>query len=145
MKKKIIVIILVLVAIQFIRPTKNTGDVNLQMISKEQNVPLEVQKILEVSCYDCHSNKTVYPWYADIAPVSWYIARHVNKGKEHFNISEWNSYNENQKKNIISDFKRTVEKGRMPLRSYLIKHPEAKLSESQKRLLIDWINTIELE
>ncbi len=145
MKKKIVIIIGILILIQFIRPSKNNGDMESQTISKEVVVPSEVQKILEVSCYDCHSNKTVYPWYSEIAPISWYIAHHVNEGKEHFNISEWTSYNKYQKKNIIYSLEKTIERGKMPLKSYLIKHPEATLSEYQKELLINWIRTLKSE
>ncbi len=143
-KKRLIIIGIILLA-QLIRPSKNEGDITTYAINKDVVVSLEVQKILEISCYDCHSNRTVYPWYAEIAPISWYIAHHVNEGKEYFNISEWTSYNKYQKENIISHLKYTVERGKMPLKSYLLKHPEAKLSKNQKELLLNWIKTLKAE
>ncbi len=145
MKKKIIIVLGIIVLAQLIRPSKNNGDMDTYAISKEVVVPMEVQKVLETSCYDCHSNKTVYPWYAKVAPVSWYIARHVNEGKEYFNISEWMSYNKDQKRSIVRNFESIIKKNKMPLKSYLLKHPEATLSEEQKQLLIDWIRTIKVE
>ncbi len=145
MKKKIAIIIGVFILIQFIRPSKNNGDIETYTINKEALVPSEVQRILEVSCYDCHSNKTVYPWYSEVAPISWYIAHHVNEGKEHFNISEWTRYNKYQKENIIYSLEKTIQREKMPLKSYLLKHPEATLSKSQKELLIKWIKTLKAE
>ncbi len=145
MKKKIIIVLGIIVLAQFIRPSKNNGDMDTYAINKEVVVSMEVQKILETSCYDCHSNKTVYPWYAEVAPVSWYIAHHVNEGKEHLNLSEWTAYNKFQKENIIRDLENTIKRNRMPLKSYLLKHPEATLLEEQKQLLIDWIRTIKVE
>jgi heme-binding protein len=64
-------------------------------------IPEDVKNILKNSCADCHSNYTKYPWDSGIAPVSWYLAQHVNMDKEHFNFSEWNVYNKNQKTHII--------------------------------------------
>ncbi len=145
MKKKIVIVLGIIVLAQLIRPSRNNGDMDTYAISKEVVVPMEVQKVLETSCYDCHSNKTAYPWYAEVAPVSWYIARHVNEGKEYFNISEWMSYNNDQKRSIVRNFESIIKKNKMPLKSYLLKHPEATLSEEQKQLLIDWIRTIKVE
>ena len=97
MKKGITVLLIVVVLIQFIRPEKNDSKEGLNDISTVMNIPDEVKSIIKTSCADCHSNYTKYPWYSEIAPVSWYLAQHVNEGKEHLNFSEWTSYNKDQK------------------------------------------------
>lgn len=142
MKKILLAILVAFILIQFIRPTKNNSNNEINAISTVVDVPLEVQKILKTSCNDCHSNNTVYPWYSEIAPVSWYLASHVNEGKEHLNFSEWASYNENQKNHIIKDLEEELQDKEMPLKSYLIIHENAKLTEAQYKIMIDWVKTI---
>jgi hypothetical protein len=83
------------------------------------------------ACGDCHSNRTIWPWYSHIAPVSWLISNHVTEGREHFNISEWG-----RKKNRGNEAAEEVEKGAMPLKSYLLLHPKARLSETEKQEFI---------
>jgi hypothetical protein len=145
MKKILLAIIVVFVLIQFIRPEKNNSKVYTNDISTVMEVPAEVQEILKTSCNDCHSNLTVYPWYSEIAPVSWYLASHVNDGKKHLNFSEWTSYNKNQQSHIKKDLEEVMETNEMPLKSYLIIHNEAKLSDEQHKTLSDWIQTINVE
>ena len=109
MKKILLAVLVVIIVIQFIRPEKNNSNNELNAISTILDVPNEVQEILKTSCSDCHSNNTIYPWYSEIAPVSWYLASHVNEGKEHLNFSEWASYNENQKSHIIKDIEEELQ------------------------------------
>ena len=120
MKKIIVGILVVFVLIQFIRPEQNVSGEENNSISSMVDVPEDVKEIIKTSCADCHSNKTVYPWYSEIAPVSWYLAQHVNEGKEHLNFSEWATYNKDQKNHIIKDLKEELEDMEMPLKSYLI-------------------------
>lgn len=142
MKKILLAILAVVVLIQFIRPEKNNSQNYSNDISKVVDVPIEVQEILKTSCNDCHSNNTVYPWYSEIAPISWYLASHVNEGKEHLNFSEWTVYNENQKSHIIKDIEEELEEQKMPLKSYLIIHKDAKMTEDQYNTLLNWVKTI---
>ncbi|SFS77398.1 heme-binding domain-containing protein [Lutibacter maritimus] len=142
MKKILLAILAVVVLIQFIRPEKNNSQNYSNDISKVVDVPTEVQEILKTSCNDCHSNNTVYPWYSEIAPISWYLASHVNEGKEHLNFSEWTVYNENQKSHIIKDIEEELEEQKMPLKSYLIIHKDAKMTEDQYNTLLNWVKTI---
>ena len=121
---------------------KNNSNNELNAISTILDVPNEVQEILKTSCSDCHSNNTIYPWYSEIAPVSWYLASHVNEGKEHLNFSEWASYNENQKSHIIKDIEEELQDKEMPLKSYLIIHENAKMTENQYKIMLDWVKTI---
>lgn len=145
MKKGITVLLIVVVLIQFIRPEKNDSKEGLNDISTVMNIPDEVKSIIKTSCADCHSNYTKYPWYSEIAPVSWYLAQHVNEGKEHLNFSEWTSYNKDQKKHILKDLKEELEEHEMPLRSYLIIHENAKMNKNQYKTLLNWVKTISVD
>jgi hypothetical protein len=142
MKKILLALLSVVVLIQFIRPEKNNSQNYSNDISKVVEVPTEVQEILKTSCNDCHSNNTVYPWYSEIAPISWYLASHVSEGKEHLNFSEWTAYNENQKSHIIKDIEEELEEQKMPLKSYLIIHKDAKMTEDQYNTLLNWVKAI---
>ena len=83
--------------------------------------------------------------YSEIAPVSWYLASHVNDGKKHLNFSEWTGYNTNQKSHIIKDLEEELEGHKMPLNSYLWIHNDAKMNEEQYQILLDWVKTIEVD
>lgn len=142
MKKVIIGIIVVFILIQFIRPEKNDSNENINDITTVMDVPENIQQIIKTSCADCHSNKTNYPWYSQIAPVSWYLASHVNDGKKHLNFSEWAAYNNNQRGHVIKDIEEELEEHEMPLNSYLWIHKDAKMSEQQYQVMLDWVKTL---
>ncbi len=85
------------------------------------------------ACFDCHSNETVWPWYSNVAPVSWLVYRDVAEGRDRFNFSDWqNSY-----LNDSGEFSHAVTEGEMPPFQYLLMHANAKLSASDKELLIN--------
>ncbi|WP_372746932.1 heme-binding domain-containing protein [Lutibacter sp.] len=142
MKKVLVAVLVVVVLIQFIRPTKNNSKIEVNSITTVMDVPMEVQEILKTSCNDCHSNNTEYPWYSEVAPVSWYLASHVNEGKEHLNFSEWAKYNEDQKNHIINDIEEELTDKKMPLKSYLIIHENAEMTDNQYKILLNWVKTI---
>lgn len=145
MKKKLFVFLAFLIVIQFIQPEKNLSKDFLNDISMEYEVPNEVQKIIQNSCADCHSNFTKYPWYGTIAPLSWYVGQHISNGKEHLNFSEWTSYNKNQKEHILKDLEEVLQTKEMPLVSYLKMHEEAQLTEEEYTLFYNWVRSIEVE
>ena len=145
MKKVLLGILVVLILIQFIRPEKNLSKEVTNDITTVMNVSEEVKQIIKTSCADCHSNETMYPWYSEIAPISWYLAQHVNEGKEHLNFSEWTTYNKNQQSHIQKDLEEVLESYEMPLKSYLIMHEEAKLSKEQNETLLNWVKTITIK
>lgn len=145
MKKILLGILIVIILIQFIRPEKNISSESINDISTVMDVPENVQEIIKTSCADCHSNTTKYPWYSEVAPVSWYLASHVNDGKKHLNFSEWASYNKNQKEHIIKDLKKELKSKEMPLNSYLWIHKEAVVSPEQYKILLDWVQTIKVD
>lgn len=139
--KKIAVFFLILfVVMQFIRPEKNLAQGNhTEQFITETNPPDRVLKMLQQSCYDCHSNHTTYPWYADIAPVSFWIAEHVEKGKRHLNFSEWETYETRKKDHKLEELMEEVEGGEMPLRPYNRVHQNAHVGAEQKKALSDWV------
>lgn len=145
MKKVFLGILVVLILIQFIKPEKNDTKNWEKDITTELSVPEDIQKIIKVSCADCHSNYTKYPWYNNIAPVSWWLAQHINRGKEHLNFSEWTAYNKNQKQHIINDLAEVLETHEMPLKSYLINHEDAKMTKEQYAVFLEWVKTIPIE
>lgn len=145
MKKVLFAILAVFILIQFIRPEKNDSKNETNAISTVMEIPVEVNKMIQTSCADCHSNSTKYPWYNEIAPASWYLAQHVKEGKEHLNFSEWTTYNKDQKEHLLKDLKEVLNEREMPLKSYLLIHKDAKLTENQYQILYDWVNSIKVE
>ena len=145
MKKVLFAILAVFILIQFIRPEKNDSKNETNAISTVMEIPVEVNKIIQTSCADCHSNSTKYPWYNEIAPASWYLAQHVKEGKEHLNFSEWTTYNKDQQEHLLKDLKEVLNEREMPLESYLLIHKDAKLTENQHQILYDWVKTIKVE
>src|SRR5258708_37960689 len=103
-KTKIIVlsILAVLIIIQFIQPAHNKSEQLLPAdITKVLTVPDSVQHVLKNACYDCHSNNTNYPWYANVQPVAWFMVRHVNNGKADLNLSEFGTYSIRQQRSKL--------------------------------------------
>ena len=128
--------------IQFVRVDKSNPPVVAEnSMEAAINVPADIQQILARSCNDCHSNKTVYPWYTQVAPVSWWLRNHINEGRRELNISEFATYNDRKKGKKLEEICEQVRSGEMPLPSYLIVHSEAPLSESDKNALCDWSNS----
>ncbi|UKB83680.1 heme-binding domain-containing protein [Chryseobacterium sp. MEBOG06] len=100
--------------------------------------PEKVATLLKNACYDCHSNETVYPKYAFIAPVSWSVKSHVNEGREHLNFSIWGTYNKELKENILDRSVEALKHKTMPLPGYIVYHDEAKLNDAERTLLIQY-------
>lgn len=144
MKRKILIgLVIVFIGIQFIPVTLNQSEiVSENDIIATLNPPEEIVLILKTSCYDCHSNNTVYPWYDKIAPISWLVANHIDEAKEELNFSEWASFSDKRKAKKLKEMIEELEEGEMPLQSYLITHGDAKLSTVQVGQLKNWINTI---
>ena len=140
--KILIGILILLILIQFIRPGRNNGDA-LGRNDFTHEIPTSdtIMSILKVSCFDCHSNHTNYPWYAEIAPVSWWLNHHVNEGKQELNFTEFATYNARRKNKKLEEIAEQVKEHEMPLSSYTLIHTDAKLSEQQARALIQWTNT----
>ena len=141
-KNAFIVLGLVLLAIQFIHSDKNISGFKAQSIDKKFPVNKELAAVLKTACNDCHSNKTVYPWYANIQPVAWWLNDHVEEGKRKLNFDEFAKYPHYRQYHKLEELIEEVEESEMPLYSYTIIHGDAKLSDAQKTELIDWAKGI---
>jgi hypothetical protein len=144
MKKKILLgLLAVLVIIQFFRPEKNQSDGLSQAdISFTYAVPADVHQTFMKKCYDCHSNNTEYPWYNNIQPVAWWMASHVNEGKEHLDFSEFKNYDERKAKHKLEETAEMIAEDEMPLPSYLWIHRDAKLTNEEKDAIYAWIASL---
>ena len=100
--------------------------------------PVEVEELIKNSCYDCHSNQTKYPWYANIAPVSWYIESHINEAKHHLNFSKWNSYSLKKSNHKLEECVEEIEDHKMPTSNYVLMHSQAQLTKEQITTLANW-------
>ncbi len=140
-KKVAIVLLLVFIALQFYRPKKNqsNGNHSAQFLT-ETNPPPDIKVLLQQTCYDCHSNNTEYPWYNNIAPVSYWLANHIKDGKKHLNFSDWERYSLKKKDHKLEEIVEMVEAGEMPLNEYTWTHEEAKLSDEQRKAVVMWAN-----
>lgn len=123
----------VLVLIQLVRPAQTNPPVTGLI-----QAPPEVMTLLKRSCWDCHSNESIWPWYAQVAPMSWLVTKDVNDGRKHLNFSEWQGYEEGRKLKKLEEIAEEVGEGEMPLAIYVPMHPEAKLTEAEKKVLVDW-------
>lgn len=140
MKKVLLGLGIILVLIQFIKPERNVSDNQTLAMSKKYLIPADVQKVLEVACYDCHSNKTTYPWYANVQPFAWFLDHHVQDGKKHLNFSTFLKLPIAVQNHKLEETIEEVEEKEMPLASYTYfgLHEGAKLTEAQRNIIINW-------
>ncbi|MCS7026215.1 MAG: heme-binding domain-containing protein [Bryobacteraceae bacterium] len=120
------------VGAQVIRPDRTNPPVDPAL---QYRPAPELEKILRRACYNCHSNETKWPWYSNIAPVSWLVAGHVRDGRRRLNFSEWRRYSEDRRKVLTYEVCEAVESQAMPMPSYLWMHPEAKLSDEDRETI----------
>jgi Haem-binding domain len=131
--------VVLFVIVQFIRPAKTNPAIDQSLaIESHLNVDPKVAAIFDRSCADCHSNKTRWPWYSHVAPVSWFVIDHVNEGRGNLNFSEWGTYDKDQQRGLLRDICGEVERGMMPLSSYTPLHPGAKLSAEDIAAVCEW-------
>jgi hypothetical protein len=145
-KGSIFIILLLLIAVQFVGVEKN------QAVADGENslftsglMPEEVHNILKTSCYDCHSGYTTYPWYSRIQPVGFWLNNHITEGKHHLNFSQFNTYTLKRKLHKLDEVVETIEENEMPLKSYTWIHGDAKLSDAQKEILKTWVKEVKKE
>ena len=141
-KKIGIGLLIVLLVMQAFRPAKNTSNDTTKDISKSYVVPENVKAILAKACNDCHSNSTRYPWYAEVQPVSWWLNNHINDGKKHFNLNEFDGYRIARQYKKLEECMEQVKEGEMPLSSYTIIHKDAILTPAEKETLMNWCEIV---
>ena len=142
-KRILMVVAALLVVLQFIRPGKNSSEANPKYdIINYFHPPMQVEKILHTSCYDCHSNVTRYPWYAEVQPIGWWLTGHIKDAQRELNFSDFGSYKPRRQYRKLEDMNTQVNEGEMPLPSYLIIHTDARLSQEQMDLFVGWVNSM---
>ncbi len=142
-KKLPLLLLILFVAIQFVPTEKENPktDVEIEMFFLEDTKDT-TKKLIVSACYDCHSNEVIYPWYSNIAPVSWWIVDHVEHARHHLNFSEWGNYSNEDKAEITEEAAEEVEEGEMPLKPYVLMHSNAKLSEEEVHELEEYFNSL---
>ena len=139
-KKILIAIGIVFIAMQFMQPVHNkSGQVSVTDISKIVIISDGVKAVLKNACYDCHSNNTNYPWYSNIQPMGWLMAKHIKQGKEALNFSEFESYSPRRQLSKLNGIANSIKDDIMPLSSYKLIHKNSQLSTNEKRLIINWV------
>lgn len=142
-KKIALALLVVLVGMQFYRPEKNVAASDyVAAFETETNPSPEVKAILNTACYDCHSDNTEYPWYNNIAPVSYWLADHIEDGKKHLNFSDWQNYDTKKKDHKLEELIEEVKEGEMPLKEYTWTHGDAKLTQEQISTLVAWADGV---
>jgi hypothetical protein len=139
LKYSAIAAIIIVVGVQFFHPAKNNSNDQSKHLSTLYPVPDSIEAILMVACYDCHSNNTRYPWYAEIQPVGWWLNNHIQDGKHDLNFSEFGTYRIRKQYRRLQQMRELIEKNEMPLSTYTIIHKDAVLTQSQKDLLFAWV------
>jgi len=147
LKKKLKYLVLVLVigfvGIQFIPSDLNQS----KIVPKEDIIKFykpqeEIISLLKNSCYDCHSNNTVYPWYSKLQPISWLLESHIAEAKDELNFNEFNAYSKRKQKAKLKSIMSQLEDDVMPLKSYVLMHSNAKLTDNDKAIIIAWIEKL---
>lgn len=138
-----VILLVVFVGIQFIPTKRNQSNVvpetDFMLVN---NVPETIQKKLQISCYDCHSNNTQYPWYNKVQPVAWFMQNHIKEGKKELNFNEWADYSDRRKKSKLKSIISQIEDNEMPLDSYTLIHKDAIFSDIEKQEIIKWVTQL---
>lgn len=134
-----IILLAGLIVIQFFQPDKNLSATDQpEDLLRVASAPEPLAQLIRSSCYDCHSNQTEYPWYNKIAPVSWFLQKHIREGKEEMNLSTYGSLDKADKIELLVDVCEVMEDGTMPLSSYALMHKAARLSEEEREAICEW-------
>lgn len=122
-------VVVALVAAQFIRPDRtNPATDATRTIQAQAGTANTLVAVLDRACNDCHSNATVWPWYTQVAPLSWIWAYGVREGRKAVNFSEWAAYSPDQRQQLLVASCRDASAGKMPGTPYTLLYPEARLS-----------------
>jgi hypothetical protein len=138
-KALLVLAVLALVGAQLVRPDRtNPPEDPARTLEAALAPPPEVSAILARACADCHSSRTRWPWYTNVAPLSWWIADHIKDGRVEVSFSEWATYSPRKQAHKLEEMCEQVQQGGMPLGSYTLVHRDAKLSPADVKLLCEW-------
>jgi Haem-binding domain len=135
----VLILLGLLLVVQVVRPARTNPAVNQdQTLEAHAQMSPSVAATLTRSCSDCHSNNTRWPWYSNVAPVSWFLINHVAEARDRLNISEWGKYDRAETEALLKKMCREVKSGGMPLSSYTLIHRDARLSPDDVSQICDW-------
>jgi hypothetical protein len=138
-KRSVLILIALAMVIQVARPAKtNPASDPRQHIQAVLPVHPEIAAAFARSCNDCHSNTTVWPWYSNVAPVSWLLASDVNEGRQELNFSTWGAYDPQKQRKLLGEICEQVKEGEMPEIQYTFMHPKARLTDADRRTICSW-------
>ena len=132
-KQLLLIAVLIFIGIQFIPVERTNPPVEARAVG-----PQPVMDLFQRSCFDCHSNETVWPWYGKVAPMSWLVARNVNHGRAKLNFSEWNRLSRDDQTRLTAEIWEKVKFGHMPPEIYVFGKQEGRVTTDHHRLLRDW-------
>src|SRR5512132_2467602 len=132
-------LVLAALAMQLVRPARTNPPTDpTRTLTSAIPVSHDASNILDRACRDCHTSATRWPWYSNVAPVSWFVIDHVNSGRRHFNYSDWARYDQRKKRELLKKTCDLTRKGDMPIGSYVWMHPEARISDRDAAALCGW-------
>jgi hypothetical protein len=129
----LIIVVVAIVVAQFVQVTRDNPAVRADF-----NGDAAVKAVIMKSCYDCHSNETVWPWYSYVAPMSWLVASDVEEARQKLNFSDWGMMSVEEQAHMGREIWGEVKEGGMPLPQYLFIHRDAKLTDADKAVLQTW-------
>ncbi|MBS3912965.1 MAG: heme-binding domain-containing protein [Bacteroidetes bacterium] len=142
-RRILIYLMLIIGIMQFFRIDKSHEKVQTDLdFLLSTDAPENVSKIMHEACYDCHSNETKYPWYSDVAPISWWLNNHIHEGREELNFNYWQSFTPKRKQRKLNECLEMIQEREMPLPSYTWIHKEARLNTDQRQILINWFKSM---
>jgi hypothetical protein len=128
-----------LLVIQIIRPARTNPPIDpAKTVASTSHVPPDVAATLDRACKDCHTTGTSWPWYSNVAPISWFVINHVDDGRRALLLSDWADIEPARKMKRLGDICKEVRDGDMPLTSYLWMHADARLSEADVTAICQW-------
>ena len=136
MRRALLVGLGVLVAIQLVPVSRDNGPGTVDAV----DAPPEVKALLGRACVDCHTGATTWPWYSHVAPMSWLVADHVHEGREHLDLATLSAAKPKRKAKLLGEIAEEVGEHGMPLKSYLWLHPDARLTDAERKVIVDWAN-----
>ncbi len=141
LKSTLALLVIAFIVIQFFRIYKSVPEVSptISFLQMEQP-PADIHQLFVTACYDCHSYEATYPWYSNIAPVSWFLQSHIVEGREHLNFSTWGNYSIKEQKELLEEAAEEIQEGKMPLKSYTIIHKDAKFTAEERTKILGWLN-----
>lgn len=130
LKTTLLVVVAVLVAMQFVRPARTNPPTEARQTLQAHAPDHPGTAVIARACRDCHTHETAWPWYSQIAPVSWLLAHDVNDGRQAVNFSTWATYNTERRVKLLREACEAAREGEMPIGIYTMMHADARLSNA---------------